>query len=181
MPTRCVFQNGSVSTKSVPSRIVSAFKRMSKSLRTGWKRYVTKEFEIALIAITVWGEARGESYEGKLAVANVICNRMRRQKVGASRVVLKAWQFSFWNTEDPSRDRISEINPEGDVWQECLRAAAAAYLGLEADPTGGAEFYMNVDTVRKSRGGTLPKWWDIDTTSEGEVVIDRHTFRRRKA
>jgi N-acetylmuramoyl-L-alanine amidase len=141
---------------------------------------VTEEFEVALIALTVWGEARGESYPGKLAVANVICNRARRQNVGISRVVLKAWQFSFWNTDDPSRDRISEIDADGSLWQECLRAATSAYKQLEPDPTNGAEFYMNIDVVKRSRGGTLPKWWNIDTTPEGEVVIGRHTFRRRK-
>jgi spore germination cell wall hydrolase CwlJ-like protein len=141
---------------------------------------MTPEFEITLLALTVWGEARGESHIGKLAVAYVIKNRMRRRNVGVSRVVLSPWQFSFWNTEDPSRSRISEIDPESDVWQDCFKAATSAYLADEPDPTKGAEFYMNVDTVKRQRGGTLPKWWNVDATPDGEVVIDRHTFRRRR-
>jgi len=141
---------------------------------------LTNQFEIALIALTIWGEARGESDEGKLGVAYVICNRMRRRAVGVSRVVLQPWQFSFWNTEDPSRERISEIDSGSDLWLECVDAAASAFMQLKPDPTNGAEFYMNVPVVRKQRGGTLPKWWDIDATKDGEVVIGAHTFRKRR-
>jgi spore germination cell wall hydrolase CwlJ-like protein len=142
---------------------------------------VNDVFEIALIALTVWGEARGEDYAGKLAVAYVIKNRMTRRQVKVSRVVLAPWQFSFWNTEDPSRSRISEIDEFSDVWQDCLRAAASAYLATDPDPTNGAEYYMNVDVVRRQRGGTLPLWWRSDTDPDTEVKIGSHTFRRRNS
>lgn len=140
---------------------------------------MTHGFEVMLLALTVWGEARGESYKGKLGVAFVICNRAKFSGNKISGVVLKAWQFSFWNTDDPSRDDISDIDPNSEVWRECLKAAAAAYFDLAIDPTHGATFYMNVEAVIKQRG-SLPNFWHIDTDPASEVVIDQHTFRRKR-
>ena len=137
------------------------------------------EFDLVLLAITVWGEARGESDKGKLAVAWVICNRMRRQGSRISHIVLKPWQFSFWNTEDPSRWKISDIDPMSATWLGCEAAARGALYMSQPDPTNGAEFYMNVDLVRRQHGGTLPKWWATDTSPNGEVKIGEHTFRKR--
>jgi spore germination cell wall hydrolase CwlJ-like protein len=99
--------------------------------------------DITLIALTVWGEARGESYVGMLAVAWVICNRMDQYGETVSGVVLKAYQFSFWNTEDPSRPTISEIDFDNSPWLDCYKAASAAYFELSADPTAGATMYLN--------------------------------------
>ena len=135
---------------------------------------MTHGFEVILLALTVWGEARGEDYKGKLAVAWVICNRARFQETRLSRIVLKAWQFSFWNTNDPSRDDISDIDERGPVWEQCLKAATGAYFKHTIDPTYGAEFYYNPSVVAK------PSWWDTDTTPDSEVKIGDHVFRRRK-
>jgi len=138
------------------------------------------EFDLILLALTIWGEARGESTVGKLAVAYVICNRMRRLQTRISQVVLKPYQFSFWNTDDPSRWTISSIDPASKLWLECEEVAGDALSFKKPDPTNGAEFYMNVDLVRKQHGGTLPKWWASDTEATNEVIIGAHTFRRRK-
>jgi spore germination cell wall hydrolase CwlJ-like protein len=138
------------------------------------------EFDLVLLALTLWGEARGELLLGKLAVAYVICNRMRRLGCQISQIVLKPYQFSFWNTEDPSRWQISNIDATSKLWLDCMGAAKAALYMIDPDPTNGAEFYMNVDLVKKQRGGTLPKWWSVDTKAEGEVKIGQHTFRQRK-
>ena len=138
------------------------------------------EFDLVLLALTIWGEARGELLAGKTAVAYVICNRMRRLGCRISQIVLKPYQFSFWNTEDPSRWKISDIDPTSALWLECERAARAALYLIEADPTNGAEFYMNVELVKKQHGGTLPKWWSADTKQDGEIKIGQHTFRARR-
>lgn len=138
------------------------------------------EFDIGLISMTVWGEARGEEFQGKLAVAYVIFNRIRRLSCRASQVVLKPYQFSFWNTDDPSRPTMSTIDHEGQVWQDCEQAAIHAFRKTMPDPTNGAEYYMNVELVKKSRGGTLPAWWASDTDPDSSVSIGAHTFRKRK-
>lgn len=140
------------------------------------------EFDVVLLAMTLWGEARGESFQGKLGVAYVICNRMKRGKIGTrvSEVVLKPFQFSFWNTEDPSRPQASHVDYFGDLFQSCLGAARSALDQDLPDPTGGAEYYMNVELVKKQRGGTLPKWWESDTDAQSQCQIGNHTFRKRK-
>ena len=94
------------------------------------------------IAMTVWGEARGESFQGKLAVAYVICNRMTKAQTSACAVVLKPWQFSFWNTDDPSRHRMQPSFTNAD-WRDSYKAAAAAYFATLPDPTKGSTSYLN--------------------------------------
>lgn len=127
--------------------------------------------DVVLLALTVWGEARGESDTGKLAVAWVMVNRHEAGSI--SRVLLRPWQFSFWNTDDPSRPLIGEISGESDQWVACYKAACAAYFALVPDPTHGATNYLNVEATRRLRGGSLPDWYDSDKVT---VVIDRHTF-----
>src|SRR5262252_4421393 len=99
--------------------------------------------DFTLLAITVWGEARGESAQGKLAVAWVIHNRMIEEEDDISGIVLKAYQFSFWNTEDPSRPNISTIGGGDPIWFDCCKAAAGAHFELVPDPTYGATLYYN--------------------------------------
>jgi N-acetylmuramoyl-L-alanine amidase len=139
------------------------------------------EFDVVLLALTLWGETRGEDFKGKLAVAWVIVNRMNRLKTRVSQIVLSPWQFSFWNTEDPSRPKVSSIDQNSQLWLDCIQAARCALENTQPDPTNGAEFYMNIETVRKQRGGTLPKWWDVDTDATSGIKIGNHTFRKRKA
>lgn len=60
----------------------------------------------ALAVATIWGEAEGEPYEGKLAVARVIRERMRRRYFSDGSVagtVLYPLQFSMWNTTERRR------------------------------------------------------------------------------
>ena len=137
---------------------------------------MTHGFEIVLTALTVWGESKGEPYQGKLGVAFVICNRSRLWNQSVSRVVLRAWQFSFWNTGDPSRDDISDIDVHGSVWKDCMKAASAAYYELSLDPTHRAVYYLNPDVV-----DPLPVWWDVDGDPSSEVRIGHHLFRRQKS
>ena len=83
---------------------------------------------IMVVALTLWGECRGEPIEGKRAVASVIYWRAvkelshdaGRQWPGQlERVCLKPRQFSCWNGGEVAR-------PEpGQAWDECLELASA--------------------------------------------------------
>ena len=53
--------------------------------------------EIFIVALTLLGEARGETFEGMAGVASVIQTRMIERKQSASQVCLASKQFSFWN------------------------------------------------------------------------------------
>lgn len=137
---------------------------------------MTPQDEITLIKWTVAMEAEGEPFLGKLAVAYVICNRMRQWKQSAADVCLRKWQFSGWNTDSPTRMRLDEISDK--VMLEARKAAEGAYYQHFDDPTKGAVYYLNPTMTRALRGGTLPEWWYEDTDPESEVVIGKHVFRR---
>jgi len=127
----------------------------------------------SLAVITIWQEARGEDFQGKVGVAEVIRNRTAGGKTVAS-VVLKPFQFSGWNTKDGNRLPSMEIDDENVIVQQCHEAWHTAKHG--SDVTLGAEYYMNVELVKKMRGGELPSWI---RNLEQTVVIGNHTFWRR--
>lgn len=78
-----------------------------------------------LAIVTIWQEARGESYAGKLAVAQVIRNRMLKQYQSDGTVagtVLRPYQFSGWNTEDGSRVSSALVDRDKDGYIHCKEA-----------------------------------------------------------
>jgi len=50
-----------------------------------------------IISYTLYAEARGEPFKGKMAVAAVIQTRARRSKTPLAEICLKDKQFSCWN------------------------------------------------------------------------------------
>ena len=110
-------------------------------------------YEFTLAALCVWREARGESAEGKRAVAWVIRNRALTPSwwgSGWSGVILKPFQFSSFNSSDPNAVKWPA---KGDpAWMECLNAAAEVFEGeAQDDPTRGATHYYD-DSIPK------PEW-----------------------
>lgn len=97
--------------------------------------------DLEVMARTIYGEARGESFTGQVAVGNVILNRARRGGwFGASiaAVCQKPWQFSCWNANDPNRDKLLAV----DLTSEALRTAVQACLAaVERDLTSGSTHY----------------------------------------
>lgn len=57
----------------------------------------TMTAELFIVALTLLGEARGETFEGMAGVASVIQTRMVERNQTASQVCLSPKQFSFWN------------------------------------------------------------------------------------
>lgn len=113
-----------------------------------------------LAAITIYQEAAGEPYEGKLAVAEVIRNRMTRRYSSDGSVagtVLRAWQFSGWNT-DAGPVRIKSLQVDGDnlIVRQCLAAWTEA-TEMRTDSVKGAVLYLNPETALK-QAGVLPEW-----------------------
>lgn len=103
--------------------------------------YTPKDIETT--ARTVYGEARGESFEGKIAVAWVIRNRADTKYRGDSceTVCLKPWQFSCWNPTDPNKAKIEAVDIENESFRQCLLAVAVVLGGLAPDPTDGSRHY----------------------------------------
>ena len=71
-----------------------------------------------ILALTIYGEARGESTEGKIAVGSVILERARRggwYGKTIPEVCLKKWQFSCFNENDPNYRKLLHI---AENWDE---------------------------------------------------------------
>ena len=146
---------------------------------------------LTLLAATALLEAEGEPEDGQLAVAYVCCNRARYHGWDLTRAILgndlKAYDdgrpyeiFSCWNDDYRRQVQNRLHGMTTAMWELFYRLACAAYWKFEDDPTYGAYFYLNVELTKQIRGGSLPAWWDVDTESDSEVVLGRHTFRRRR-
>ncbi|GGM22749.1 spore cortex-lytic enzyme [Paraliobacillus quinghaiensis] len=96
--------------------------------------------DIQLMANAVYGEARGESYEGQVAVAAVILNRINSP--------------TFPNTVSGVifEPRAFTAVADGQIWltpnDKAKRAVVDAINGW--DPTGEAIYYFNPDTATSS-------------------------------
>lgn len=115
--------------------------------------------DVLYMAATIWGEARGEPYQGKVAVGHVIMNRLHRpgwwsrQKNDGipddtiAAVCRDPYQFSCWNSIDPNSRKVraialNELPPLGDYdFRVCLRAALQVIDAVEDDPSEGATHY----------------------------------------
>ena len=98
------------------------------------------ESESYLLARLVHGEARGEPYTGKVAVAAVVLNRVRSAAFPntISGVIFQAGAF------DCVRDGQIWLTPDS----ESIRAANDALAGW--DPTAGCIYYYNPATATSS-------------------------------
>ena len=95
----------------------------------------TSQPDVYLLARVVYGEARGEPYRGKEAVAAVVLNRMKSPDFPNTMAGVVYQKGAFSIVDD------GQINLTPD--EEALRAARDALNGV--DPTGGCTFYYNPD------------------------------------
>lgn len=108
-----------------------------------------KHDDDTLAALTIYYEAKGESFAGKLAVAAVIRNRMtnRFQSDGTVRgTVLRPKQFEPWITRNPDKIPFKSSNPK---MQESLLAWKLVQDGREV--VNGAVLFYNPELVKSPR------------------------------
>jgi spore germination cell wall hydrolase CwlJ-like protein len=128
--------------------------------------------ELAVVAQTVLLEAASEPPNGKLAVAFVITNRMKKRAQTAFEVCWAKWQFSCWL--DPLPTIAWKFKQESEkTWSECvLYSELALKGGSVVDPSGGATHYLNKElTIQQT--GKLPGWVENLTHT---VKIGAHDF-----
>jgi len=112
--------------------------------------------DLYLLSCCIYGEARGESYTGKVAVAAVILNRVASSKFpnSISGVIYQTGAFTC----------VSDGQINLGTNDECTRAAQDAMNGW--DPSGGALYYFNPATATS-------KWiWSRPQI----VTIGKHIF-----
>ena len=115
--------------------------------------------------MTIAGESLGEPLIGKVAVGEVIRNRMKRGYASDGTVigtVLKAKQFSMW--DDKARLLAARIDDEHPKVQECIKAWE---LSADSNVTKGAVLYHTVDVS--------PYWRKAKSVSH-VTTIHRHMF-----
>ena len=112
----------------------------------------------SLLALTMYGEARGESVEARIGVGCVVRNRVRTQYRGASYhgVCLERLQFSCWNDDDPNQAVLTTIArdltrhiTQAEDFRETLFLAEGIVGDQLRDLTRGARHYHDV-SVRPS-------------------------------
>lgn len=115
----------------------------------GSQKETSRHDDDALAALTIYFEAKGESFAGKLAVAAVIRNRMVHHFHSDGTVrgtVLRPKQFEPWITRNP--DSIP-FNPSNTKMQESLLAWKLVQDGREV--VNGAVLFYNPEIVKSPR------------------------------
>jgi spore germination cell wall hydrolase CwlJ-like protein len=111
-----------------------------------------------LMALCLYGEARGEPLSGKIGVASVIMNRVKKNGWFGStikKVILKPKQFSCFNEQDPNRRRLIMIAQNWDYFfqkdktlRECYSIAERVIEGITfQDNVFGATHYKTVKCI----------------------------------
>ena len=127
--------------------------------------------ELEIMARTIWGEARGESRRGRIAVANVIMNRVNEVEWDGETVVgvcLLHRQFSCWNKGNKNLAKLVAVDLSNAVFRECLEISAEAIAGSLKDKTKGANHYFSSEIHP-------PKW---ARNRKPTVKIGKHWFYR---
>lgn len=126
--------------------------------------------DIDTAARTVYGEARGESMAGMVAVAWVIRNRA--EKGGwwgdtLAGVCKHPFQFSTWNPDDPNAQIVKDLPVSFKAYGDSVWAVMQAVMETDkrADPTMGAMHYHNSSVNPKWAKGHAPC-----------VIIGNHLF-----
>jgi N-acetylmuramoyl-L-alanine amidase len=122
------------------------------------RNYSVNQSELDMLAKVIYSEARGESYEGQVAVGAVVMNRLQSSKFPNSIQGIIFEPGAFTAVSD------------GQYW---LKPDSTAYMAAQDavrgwDPTKGALYYFNPDTATS-------KWiWSRPQT----VRIGHHIFAR---
>lgn len=135
---------------------------------------------VDLLIRTVMGEAGTEPYEGKVAVAAVILNRVRDGGFGGHSVrgvvsshFKKVWQFEPWGKHCRVLSHFTSRSPGWDISAKAVEEARNGH-----DPTSGATHFANVKTVLRRKNTAAMRWIGALTHT---TIIGRHTFGRSRA
>lgn len=122
-----------------------------QSAKTILYNIVHLDYNLSTMVKTLFGEARGETYAGKIAVAWVIRNRFEtrhRRCNSIAAVCMSPMQFSCWNKADPNREVLIDLDivnysgSERASLDECIEACLNVLNDRNMqDPTKGSRHY----------------------------------------
>ena len=149
-------KNGLVADGVAGEKTLNAMGIFSSSGNGSTSTSSPNEANIELLARVINGEARGEPYEGQVAVGAVVLNRVDHPSFPNSISGVVYQKGAFTAVDD------GQINAQ--MYASSRRAARDALNGW--DPTGGAIYYYNPKTATN-------KWI---RTREVICTIGRHVF-----
>jgi N-acetylmuramoyl-L-alanine amidase len=133
------------------------------------------------LALTIYGEARSERVEGRVAVACVVRNRLKTRRYGtdAKAVCLMPRQFSCWLQHDDAHKRnFSNLifaaralrsDLPGPAMRECVWIAGGVLDDALEDITRNATHY-----ITRSLWESKPPRWALGLTPV--IGIGAHVF-----
>ena len=128
---------------------------MSKEL---WAKY-----ELALLALVIWREARSEGPEAMLAVGCSIRNRVQRPSWWGKNyisVITKKWQYS--SIGDPNDPQLIKYPQVDDAqFTQALEIAQSVLHGTVSNPVPGADSFFD-DRIPRP-------YWASDETYVGKI------------
>jgi hypothetical protein len=125
--------------------------------------------DIEILALTIYGEARGESIAGQVAVGCVIRNRTIKDNYRD--ICLAPKQFSCWNLDDPNRALLDELGLKlfsGEVPDEIkqeLWVAQGIINDAIKDSTKGAKNYLTTSLFYSNKRPS----WARDAINENQI------------
>jgi hypothetical protein len=121
-----------------------------------WTGDFRDDTEQMILARAIFGEGRGLSDEGKMAIAWSIRNRVEDNRWADDYhgVILQVGQYDAFKVKDPNRkyvenpfyveDPLQKVNKQQiDVWKKCYEIAGLVIIGKIADSTSGANHYFS--------------------------------------
>lgn len=134
--------------------------------------------QVKCLATMIYGEARGESLTGKIAVAYTAVNRATKRSV--CQVVLAKKQYSIFNDNPALRAAALSVRLEPmqsnsidkRSWAQSMKVAHLVIKRQVSDPTYGATHYVAYQSLTH-----IPKWTKIFNTV---VKIGNHTFFKER-
>ncbi|NLC76852.1 MAG: LysM peptidoglycan-binding domain-containing protein [Clostridia bacterium] len=134
--------NGLKSTVIYPGQVLTipTSNTASRSNVSGRTRYSVSAQDKRYLAQAVYGEARGDSFEGQVAVAAVILNRLKSPDFPNTIQGVIFQPLAFTAVQDGQ----FYLEPDATAW----RAVEEALAGR--DPSGGALYYWNPATATSS-------------------------------
>jgi len=96
-----------------------------------------------LATANIWAEARGEPFDGKVAIGEVMRARMNKNYFSNGTLadtVFRPYQFSALNNDNPWRWKMFTLDDSDAVVRECFRAWT---ISETTDLTKGALLYCN--------------------------------------
>lgn len=145
--------------------------RENSKYQMPWKLQISSP---KIVALTIFGESRGEKREDQCLVGNIILNRWKLKKnniafrtaVDLGDICLWKNQFSCWNETDPNRAVILRTiqNPssaEGLVLKQCSWIAEGFCEGIFSDEINAGDHYHHFPDGHPQ----WPRW----ATKENEI------------